>query len=76
MDEANSIGIHEVKICDLENNETKSQSVSKISCGAVFSMALTIEGDVYVWGSNNNGQMGGCVPYNQYNTYEDSCDSN
>ena len=28
----------------------------------MFSIALAHNSDVYVWGSNNNGQMGGCAP--------------
>jgi len=32
-----------------------SEKVKQISCGAVFSVALTSSGEVYAWGSNNNG---------------------
>ena len=32
--------------------------ITKISCGAVFSLALSTEGQVYSWGSNTNGQIG------------------
>lgn len=35
-----------------------SEKVKQISCGAVFSVALTSSGEVYAWGSNNNGQIG------------------
>jgi len=30
-------------------------TATQISCGAVFSVALTKCGDIYAWGSNNNG---------------------
>ena len=31
--------------------------ISKISCGAIFSMAIWTSGKVYVWGSGENGQL-------------------
>ena len=32
--------------------------ISKISCGAIFSMAIWSAGKIYVWGSGENGQLG------------------
>eukprot|EP00771_Trimastix_marina_P001282 gnl/Trimastix_PCT/2341.p1 GENE.gnl/Trimastix_PCT/2341~~gnl/Trimastix_PCT/2341.p1 ORF type:complete len:723 (-),score=104.11 gnl/Trimastix_PCT/2341:234-2402(-) len=32
--------------------------VVKIACGWLHSLALTSEGEVYTWGSNDNGQLG------------------
>ena len=40
------------------DGDAKPQRAKQISSGAVFSLALTEQGDVFVWGSNNNGQMG------------------
>ncbi|VDN19614.1 unnamed protein product [Gongylonema pulchrum] len=34
--------------------------VAQLACGAWHSVALTTDGDVYVWGWNNSGQLGGC----------------
>lgn len=38
--------------------DNKPVPMTKISCGAVFSLALSTEGQVYSWGSNTNGQIG------------------
>ena len=34
------------------------EKIKKISCGAVFSAALTTKGHVYAWGKNHGGQTG------------------
>ena len=44
--------------CQLINTVELKESVTKISCGAVFSVALTEQGNIFAWGSNNNGQIG------------------
>lgn len=44
---------HEIQ---LQEGEVLYKAV-QISCGAVFSVALTEDGAVFSWGSNNNGQM-------------------
>ena len=49
-------GVH---LVDIKSELTfESLKVRQISCGAVFSVALTVTNEIYAWGSNNNGQMG------------------
>lgn len=47
--------IHKVEIKAEESGEPVK--IKQITCGAVFSVALSCNGEVYAWGSNNNGQM-------------------
>jgi alpha-tubulin suppressor-like RCC1 family protein len=48
-----------VYFVDIKNEMTGvSLKTKQISCGAVFSVALTQTDEIYAWGSNNNGQMG------------------
>jgi hypothetical protein len=39
-------------------NFPKKERICMISCGSKHSLALTEEGNVFGWGSNNNGQLG------------------
>lgn len=55
QDQRNGIFIHRVEIIDEATSE--KVKIKQITCGAVFSVALSVSGDVYAWGSNNNGQM-------------------
>lgn len=32
--------------------------IVKVACGYEHSLALTDKGDLYVWGKNDNGQLG------------------
>lgn len=32
--------------------------VKEVNCGAIFSMAISVTGKVFVWGSGENGQLG------------------
>lgn len=47
--------IHKVEI---RNAKNRHEVIKQISCGAVFSVALSVSGDVFAWGSNKSGQMG------------------
>ncbi|XP_039264808.2 uncharacterized protein LOC120340578 [Styela clava] len=42
----------------LEVNVVNNGAIKQIGAGADFSVALTSDGDIYVWGSNVEGQLG------------------
>jgi alpha-tubulin suppressor-like RCC1 family protein len=41
-----------------EIQELRDEQIVQISCGGEYSLALTRSGDVFAWGSNNQGQLG------------------
>ena len=41
-----------------EGTPMKSKTISQISSGGIHNLALSMDGKVYAWGDNNNGQLG------------------
>ena len=41
-----------------EGTPMKSKTISQISSGGTHNLALSMDGKVYAWGDNNNGQLG------------------